>query len=356
MGDSTLSLRTVGIARLAIGGLQGLALYLLYVAYDGPIWPATNGFVFAPVLLIALFIPLLVSQALGNLRPRTFAIWAAAATVIVSGLGVYDIWHAWPLDWDYGSPPTSRPHILPSPELFCALVLGLFIAQSLITGGDEDRRFVASYTTHFDVAWKLAVQGALAVAFVGAFWLVLWLGAALFDLIEIDFFEELIKRRWFAIPATALTFSAAIHVTDVRAGLVRGIRTLGLTLLSWLLPLMVLIGVGFLAALLFTGVQPLWDTQFAATLLLIAFSALVVLLNAAYQDGHIEHQAPPVLRYPGSVAALALTPLAALACYAVFLRVTQYGWTAPRIYASACAFVAAFYAVGYAYAAITSGP
>jgi hypothetical protein len=219
-----------------------------------------------------------------------------------------------------------------------------------------DRKFAADYTTHFDVAWKLAVQGALAAAFTGAFWGLLRLGAGLFELIDIDVFIELLQERWFAIPATALAVSAALHLTDVRAGIVRGIRTLGLSLLSWLLPLMTLIAAGFLATLVFTGVQPLWDTQFATALLLIAFGALVVLLNATYQDGHAERAAPHVLRYPGSLAALVLVPLIALACYALFLRVEQYGWTATRIYASASALVAAFYAVGYAFAAIRSEP
>ena len=211
-----------------------------------------------------------------------------------------------------------------------------------------DPKFVADYATHFDVAWKIAVQAALAVAFTGAFWGLLWLGAGLFKLINIEFFIDLLQERWFAIPATTLAVSAAIHVTDVRADIVRGIRTLGLSLLSWLLPLMTLIAAGFLATLVFTGVQPLWDTQFATALLLIAFGALVVLLNAAYQDGHDERATPRVLRYPGSFAALALVPLAALAGYALFLRIEQYGWTADRIYASACALVAAFYAAGYA--------
>jgi hypothetical protein len=356
MSDTALSLRVIGLARAAIGVFQGLALYLIYLAYDTRAWPATDGLVFAPLLLFALFIPLLVSQGIGTLRPRTLAIWAAAATVIVVAVGAYDIWHAWPVDWTFGEGPVSRPHILPSPELFVALVAGLFIAQSLVTGGDIDRKLIADYTTHFDVAWKIAVQAALAVAFTGAFWGLLVLGAGLFRLINIEFFFDLLQERWFAIPATTLAVSAAIHVTDVRAGIVRGIRTLGLSLLSWLLPLMTLIAAGFLGTLVFTGVQPLWDTQFATALLLIAFGALVVLLNAAYHDGHDERAAPRVLRYPGSVAALALIPLAALAGYALFLRIEQYGWTAARIYASACALVAVFYAVGYALAAIRSEP
>jgi hypothetical protein len=98
MSDAPVSLRAIGPARLALGAFQGLALYLIYLAYDEEVWPATNGLAFAPLLVIALFIPLLVSQALATLRPRTLAIWTAAATLVVGSLASYDIWHAWPVD------------------------------------------------------------------------------------------------------------------------------------------------------------------------------------------------------------------------------------------------------------------
>ena len=34
MSDTTLSFRAIGLARAAIGVFQGLALYLIYLAYD----------------------------------------------------------------------------------------------------------------------------------------------------------------------------------------------------------------------------------------------------------------------------------------------------------------------------------
>jgi hypothetical protein len=87
----------------------------------------------------------------------------------------YAIWHILPpgqimtpLDG-----AASRSHILPSFGAFFFTAAGLFIAQTLIAGGDADRRAVASYSTHFDVGWKLGLQVALAIAFVGVFWGVL---------------------------------------------------------------------------------------------------------------------------------------------------------------------------------------
>ena len=82
--------------------------------------------------------------------------------------------------------------------------------------------------------------------------------ARLFALIDIDEFTRLLEQPWLIIPTITAAFSLAVHVTDVRVELLRGIRTLGLTLLSWLLPPMTVVAGGFLAALAFTGLQPLW--------------------------------------------------------------------------------------------------
>jgi hypothetical protein len=53
---------------------------------------------------------------------------------------------------------------------------------------------------------------------------------------------------------------------------------------------------------------------------------------------------------------LALTPLVAIAAYAVMLRVNQYGWSPERVIAAACLVVAACYALRYGLAAIASRP
>jgi hypothetical protein len=148
-------------------------------------------------------------------------------------------------------------------------------------------------------------------------------------------------------------FAAAVQLTDVRASLVRGVRTVALTLLAWLLPLMVLIAAGFLLTLPFTGLAPLWGTKKAAALLLTADAFLIVLANAAYQDG-IEKTAV-VLKWAARLAGVLLVPITVLAAYALSLRIGQYGLSPDRIVAAACVLVAAGYAVGYAIAAVRPG-
>ena len=339
--------------RLAVGLVQGLALYLLNSAFEDKTWPATNGYVFAPLAIVALYIPLLVVQALGNLRVATLIIWTLVAAAVVAGFATYDIWHGWPTEPAWASGKTAEvPRLLPAFATFFFAAAFLFIAHALVVAGDIDRKLVPHYRTHFDVAWKQGLQFALAAAFVGIFWTLLWLGAALFKMINLDFLQRLIEHRWFAIPATTLAIAAAIHITDVRAVLVRGARSLVLALFSWLLPLIALIAAGFLVSLFFTGLEPLWKTRIGTSMLLVAAAWLVVLINAAYQDGDAERKPVKLLRLAGSLGGLLLVPMVALAGYAVYLRIVQYGWTAERIEAVACVVVAAAFAAGYAIAAL----
>lgn len=344
------------LIRLATGLTQGLALYLLYLAADEKVWPATDGMVFGPLLLAWLFAPVLLTLSLGAMPWHRAAIWAGAAALIIAALGFFDNWIAWPVDWVYGASPHWEPHILPSAQLFFFGGGGLFIAHALVIGSNADRRFKASYSTHFDVTWKLAVQLALAGLFVGIFWLLLWLGAGLFELIKLGLFRKLIEHRWFAIPVTTLAAAGALHLTDIRPALVQGARTLLLTLLSWLLPLIALIVAGFVASLPFTGLKALWGFGHATSLLLVATAVLVVLINAAHQDGAVERMPPRILRLSGTVAAILTIPLAAIAAYALFLRVEQYGWTVDRGIVASMAVVALSYAGGYMRAAISRGP
>ncbi len=333
------------IARLATGLVQGLALYLLYSAADAKNWPATEPTLFAPLLLIFAFVPVIVLGGTNNMRLRTLAIWAAAASLVLAGLAAHDI---------IRDPTPER--ILPRFVVIFVTAVGLFIAHALITASDADKKLIASYPRYFDGAWKQGVQLALAVVFVGVFWGLLFLGAALFQLIKLDFLKDLIEHRWFWIPVTALAFACAIHVTDIRVSLVRGTRTLILTLLSWLLPMMALLGAGFLLALPFTGLEPLWRTRSATSILLVAAAALIVLTNAAYQGGEADTRAPRVFRIAGTLTAIILVPLVGLASYALYLRIAQYGFTQDRIVALCCVLVAVSHALGYAAAAVRPGP
>jgi hypothetical protein len=343
----------IGPTRAVIGLVQGLALYLLFDAYQSKAWPATDGAVFVALCTIAIFVPLILASALTHLRPGLLIGWTFWVALICAVLAWYDIYRD-----PFSSP--AVPRNLPSPQLWLALALGLFVGHALLISGAGDRRLIAHYPTYFGISWKHGLQAVMAALFTGIFWLVLWLGADLFKLIKIDFLYELIRKNWFWIPATTVALNYAIHVTDVRVGIVRGMRTLSCNLLSWLLPLLTLIAVGFVVALAFTGMEPLWNTRRASSILLTAAASLIFLINSAYQDGARIYGGgdgvrplPLLLRVAVKAASAVLIPLVLLAAYGIWLRVSQYGWTPQRVIATASAMVAACYALGYAVAAIT---
>lgn len=350
MPESVVTSR-VGVLRLAVGLLQGLALYLLYFAAKSTAWPATDHFLFAPLLLACLIAPVLLMSSLGHLPGKTILIWMLAAVVIIAGLGLYDVWRG-----DTASMMLARGEDgvrirYPSPLLFVFLLAGFFIAHSLLLSAAHDHRRIARYATHFEIAWKLIIQLAFSALFIGVLWGALWLGAALFMLVKLDFLRDLLQKSWFAIPVTAFGFACAMHITDVRPAIVRGIRSLLLVLLSWILPVTTLIVVAFLMSLPLTGLQPLWATKSATAVLLGAAATLVVLINAAFQNGEVASSVARIVRLSVRLAALALLPIVAIAIYSLGLRVHEYGWTTDRIIAASCLLVASCYAAGYAWAA-----
>jgi hypothetical protein len=348
--DSPVTPR-IALLRTSIGLLQGLLLYLLYRASEQATWPATVPLLFSPLVLIAISCPIILISGIGHMTRRQLLLWAGAASVIVAALAVYDIWR---MGTGLHLEPGSRT-ALPSPVLCAALVAGLFIAHALVLSGAREKRRIASYASYFDVAWKLGVQLAFSGLFVGVTWLALTLGAELFSLVRIEFPSQLIRKPWFAIPVTAFAFSSAMHLTDVRPAIVQGIRSLLLTLLSWILPVFTPIVAAFLASLVFTGLEPLWGTRRAAAVLLGADAALVILINAAWQNGAAAATVARLVRSCARLAALLLVPVTGIAVYALALRVGDHGWTVERIIAAACMLVAGCYALGYAAAALRAG-
>lgn len=341
-----------GTARLLIGVLQGFALLFVLLFYAGLV--ERQGRValeFAPLLAVCVFVPVVLTSSLGALTRKQAAGWAGAVALAVAAIAFHDVWRLAP---DAIQVSKGRPY--PSWHFFVFCTVALYIAQSLLLAGVHDRRRVASYASYFETAWKLFVQLLFSAMFVGALWIVLLVGAGLFELVRLDFLKALLGQLWFNIPVTTAAFACAIHVTDVRPAIVRGIRTLSLTLLAWILPIAALLVAGFLLTLPWTGLEALWATRRATSVLLGTAALLIVLINAAYQNGEASGRVARLVRWSARLAALALLPLVAIAVHALWLRVGEHGWTSERLVAAACLLVAGCYALGYGWAAIRRGP
>ena len=340
----------VATMRLVAGLVQGIVLFILYRAAKEAMWPATNPTLFAPMLLVFSVVPVLLISSLGYVKSRQVLLWMLAASALIASLALYDVWRS------VGAPETdfsshSKGIHYPSWRLIVFTVVGFYIAHALVLAGAAEQRWIARYPTYFESGWKLLIQWQFSSHFVCALWLVLWLGASLFALLKLNFLTELLQQAWFAIPVTSFAYACAIHITDVRPTIVRGIRSLVLVLLSWILPIVTLIVAGFLLSLPGTGLEPLWATRHAGAVLLGTAAVLVVLINAAFQNGEVAPNVTRIVRMSARVAALALLPTVVIAIYALGLRVAEYGWTSDRIGAAACLLVASCYALGYAWAA-----
>lgn len=340
--------RKVMAARLATGLVQGLLLYWLYAAARDAIWPATSAYVMVPLMTVLILWPVLLVSSLGHLTLRKVGYWLLAALVVLLLFAQHDVWrglhtHLLLPRWQYKSVwSPSVPLLLYSAAFF-------FIAHAMVLAGAHEGRRIASYNGYFETAWKLAIQLLFSVFFVGALFLVLWMGAELFMLVKLRFLRELLQQSWFNVPVVCTAFSCAMHVTDVRPAIVRGIRTLLLVLLSWILPVAVILVTGFLCTLPFTGLTALWETRHATAVLLATASVLLVLINAGFQNGAAIVALP--LRVGARTAAILILPVVMVGIYALGLRVAQYGWTDDRVIAAAYLLVTTCYAIGYLWAA-----
>ncbi|MFZ5780693.1 MAG: DUF4153 domain-containing protein [Pseudomonadota bacterium] len=356
MNFPSISIKNVAALRVVIGLAQGAVLYGLYPREGGTSGSAQSALTQAlpaaagnPALLDALatvtaYVPLIAVVGIGNLRWRPLLLWLVASALLCGWVG-------------YDADASRRGgEMLPYGLWASAAVpMLLFIANALVVGGALDRRPIATFRTYFDVAWKQATQAAIVLVFVGLFWSVLWLGAMLFRAIRIEFVADLLVQGWFWIPATTGAVAASLHLTDAQTVLMRAVRTLLLNTLAWLLPLLVLIGSGFLVALPFTGLAPLWATGAGTAGLLSASAALILLINSHYQDGGARGERVRLLVVARFVGALLLGPLVALAAMGLGLRIDQHGLTPVRVLALAVLAVLACHAAGYALAAIRSG-
>lgn len=321
------------IARAGIGLAQGLGLLALKRLADAP---GEEGAWLMGAAVVFALLPSVLLAGLGAMPLRALGIWSGVGALLLFGLGYYAEWRA------------EEPEAL--------LLLGpllLFVLHHLVQVSATAGRLGAPYPLYFDLTWKHGVQLALAVLFTGVLWLLLILAAALFNLIGIAAIEQLIRKDWFYFPVTTVSFSLAVHLTDVRANLVIGARGLALTLLSWLLPLLVLVVGAFLIALVFTGFEGLWGGRLGSGALLWAAVALIFLLNAAYQAG--ERPQASVVAWAVRGSAVLLAPLVVLAAIGVWQRVAQHGLTPSRVMAAAGLIVLCAYAGVYLVAALSRG-
>ncbi len=328
--------------RLAVGIVFGLGIAALThhpqnTVPNLPLWKA----VVVSTLMLSAFI---WWAGAGAMRRVNLIVWGIVITAVIAALG----WH------QSADRADASDFVFSAPAAWLILPF-LFIAHELVSSGDQAGRLIAPYATYFDQAWKRGVQLALSLAFTGLFWGILWLGAALLGLIGFHWLKDLLEKDWFSMPATGAAVACAVQLGDVQDKLLSNVRALALSVLSWLLPVIALIGLIFLGSLCASGLGPLWKTKAATSTLLGGSIAFVLLINAAYQQGDTERPVNAVMKWAARAACVLLLIFSGLAAYSLKLRIDEYGLTPERVLAGAGVVIAALFGIGYAVAAVMPG-
>lgn len=324
---------------LCMGLLQGLlALALVHSGLERD-WQTL-------ALLLVLLPPLFMAMTVT--RWRDARLWAggavmAAVVAVMAGSMIWGLRHS---PWE-----DSRVFAC----LGVALSLWWFVALPWFQAFMAHGRWRVPYAALFVLAWNNALVLALATLCVQLVWGVLWLWAGLFALVKVEFFATLFSAQWFVFIVTGLLGGLGLWLARTQQRPIQVMRQTLLALGRLLLPLLAWVLVFFVLALVFTGVEGLWATRFAAALLMGVLILQIWVVNAVYQDGAAAQAPyPRVLRWLVDASLIAMPVLATLACVAIGLRVRQYGWTLERVWAAAAAGVLWLYALGYACAAVHS--
>jgi hypothetical protein len=319
------------IAYLAIGLLQGLALWMLARTENSPAFSGhaalRSGLVhFAAAAPIVWYL-----LADSPLTARARAIVALAIGVLLSGLAAH-------------AAATSGDGREPFSFMLAAAVL-LYMLVVLAAGFDSASRWFF-YPRLFEHGWRNVLLLGAAGALTGILWVLLWGAALLLGALGVDALSTFLKQPVVVATLSCCGFSFFILQATLRDDALVTLRKFWLTLNSWFLPLALLLSITWVVALLVIGPQPLFQTRRAA-LTLFWFAALTVLfMNAAYQDGRTPTYGKWVATFT-AWAWLSVPVLASVGIWALAVRVMQHGWSVDRLWAMVVGAMALIYGFGY---------
>jgi len=307
--------------RLAIGLGQGLLLSLLIFARDAG---SGSKIILAGLIMAATFAPLALVQGLGRIPLQPLLLWTGLTAIGLVGLGAY---HAWRIT---GADPGHTGLWL------AAMVTGfLFIGQALLLA--HARSEPLRYAVLYESSWRLVMETLLCGLIALCAWTLCKFSAHLFA-------PQASLPRAFAIPLMTLCLAAA---SELRAGtLLHLMKRSAVVVFAFLLPPLIF----FATVIILFGALSRWQPPL--TLCGLQGLLLVIGINASYRGGG--EWRPLWRRRAEFVAAFLLPPLALLGALALYARIAQYGFTGPRVIATALMLLFCAYALAYAGAALIS--
>jgi len=321
---------------LLLALLQGLGLMILHQSIDFHFWPYQH-----PQWLMLLYSLLLIwptTVLLSISRDNFFPLvkYSLGFALIICPLAYYIGYQALPVE-----------HIELKSLLFTySLTMGIASFKALMYWQHFSSGNPFTYSALFRWSWRNFLTLGFALLFSGSFWLILFLWGALFKVIDIHFFEDLFENPWFYYPALSLAMGFGVIIFRNLSHVIDTITRLQQALMKYLLVVIVLVSVLFLAALPLTGLESLWERG-GSILILWLQAIMLFFVNAVYQDDpQIRPYSPWVHRFV--YLGVALLPLySAISLYGLSLRIDQYGWSMSRYWAVLVWFFMAVFATGY---------
>ncbi|GFM51550.1 DUF4153 domain-containing protein [Pseudomonas cichorii] len=313
-----------------------LVVGLLQAAAMIGAWEFEKSFVAVAALVFGVNL-----QLLGNQFRQRGAWILAGLLALVMGLVTEWVWHEsfrwWREGWPLG-----------------AIIVG-YTCSAFIQSWPSGNRWRLSYRDLFQHGWNNALILLLALLLAGLFWLLLGLCSSLFQMIGIDVFKDLLKSRNFNIISLSVVFSLGIRMGRENDKVISMLRGILLNLCRFLAPLSALIVVLFTLALPFTGLESIWKTGYATTILLGLVAVNIFLINGVFQEGDQPRAYPTWLVWGINVSLMALPGLVTLAGYSTWLRIEQYGLSPSRIIGLLSVIAAALYSLSALWAVLRPG-
>ena len=329
------ALRRIVLCGLGTG--SALALWVLSENWNNPAIP--------PAVMLALVVFVLVYSSVSLVL---------VGPVTVSRALLAGLWLALPITFLVtlaGFRHVQSTDLLDEPvTLAVAAVLVAVSTPFVLVRCTQKSRWL-DYTQLFDAAWTIFVRYLAAWVFAGVFWMVLFLSNQLLKLVDVQVIEFILRRDWlvFGLTGGMLGLGMAV-VFELRDTISPHVI---LRLLRLLVPVILLVVVVFLGAALVQGQAELFAEFSAAGILMGAAIVSITLVNTALDRSDRFAVTSRGLKTATRILAMVLPLLAALAVWAVVVRVRQYGWTPDRILACCTALFLLMYGIVYFVSAVS---
>ncbi|HED5646172.1 TPA: DUF4153 domain-containing protein [Enterobacter cloacae] len=327
------------LAVVLVGALQGLICYGIseYIAYaklpSDTVWS---------LCVMPATVAMTATVALSVTSFRKPLLWLALVIVgvVVAGMGAWLKWSVSGLEhWQI-----KEAVLVWGFHLLLMMLLMLPWLQRRLSPATT----ASFYSDFYDKHWHNALTILTIFISNGLFWLVLFLWAELFKLIGIQFFDRLFfQSDWFISVAIGVVSASVAVLARMQVRLMRALQNLLTLIATGLLPLMAALALLFIGALPVMGFEAI-SARISAAGLLTALALLLLFLVTIVW--HPQRQTLPYYALLNGMVRLAIAIVPAypvLAGWALWLRISQYGWSPERLYGVLITLVALVWAVGF---------